>query len=70
MYIPDNLDMFERYDAAREAELQKLPVCSICKEYIQQEHAVFYNGKWSCKECEEDFWQDIRSDFLESVGEW
>ena len=67
MQIPDNLDRFERYDAEREAQLQRLPICEKCKNPIQQEKAVYYNDQWICEECESDFWKDIREDFLESV---
>ena len=69
MQIPDNLDRFERYDAEREAQLQRLPICEKCKNPIQQEKAVYYNDQWICEECESDFWKDIREDFLESVVE-
>ena len=67
MQIPDNLDRFERYDAEREAQLQRLPICEKCKNPIQQEKAVYYNDQWICEECESDFWKDIREDFLEIV---
>ena len=51
--IADNSDLFERHDAEQEAELRKLPVCCKCKEHIQQEEAVCYNGKWYCEDDEE-----------------
>ena len=69
MRLEDNLDRFERYDAEQERQLQKLPICDKCKNPIQQEKAVYYNDQWICEECESDFWNDIREDFLESVVE-
>ncbi len=58
---------FERYDAEQERKLARLPLCSCCKEPIQQEKAVWYNDQWCCEECESDFWQNIRKDFLENT---
>lgn len=58
---------YARYDAEMEDRLKMLPVCDCCGEHIQQEKAIYYNGQWCCEECESDFWQDIREDFLESV---
>ncbi len=60
---------FERYDAEQQAKLDKLPICNCCGEPIQQEKAVYYNDQWCCEECEDEFWQDIREDFLERCGD-
>lgn len=65
--MTDVYDLWAAHDAEQEAELQKLPICDKCKNPIQQESAVYYNDQWICEECESDFWQDIRSDFLEKV---
>lgn len=65
----DPVKDYERYAAEQERELQKLPVCECCGEPIQQEKAVYYNDQWICKDCEIDFWKDIRTDFLETVTE-
>lgn len=58
----------ERYFEQQDERLNVLPVCEVCGEPIQQEKAVYYNDQWCCEDCESDFWNDIRSDFLESVG--
>lgn len=65
LYTDDPLADFERHDAEQQAQLDKLPVCKICQEPIQQEKAIYYNDQWCCKECEGEFWQNIREDFLE-----
>lgn len=65
----DNFDMWKRHDAEQEARLEKLPVCELCKQPIQQEKAVYYNDQWACKECEHEFWDNIRDDFLEETLE-
>ena len=69
-YTDDPLRDFERYDSEREKVLENLPRCSCCNQPIQQEKAVYYNDQWCCKDCEVDFWDDIRSDFLESVNDY
>lgn len=66
-YIPDNYDRFEKHDRELQAELDKLPVCDCCHEPIQQEKAIYYNDQWCCEECESEFWQNIREDFLVEV---
>jgi len=66
-FTNDPVADFERYDAAQEKKLERLPVCECCGEPIQQEKAVYYNSQWICEGCEFDFWHDIREDFLESV---
>lgn len=66
-YIPDNYDLFVQHDAEQQRALEDLPVCSCCKEPIQQEKAVYYNDQWVCEDCEGKFWQSIREDFLEST---
>ena len=68
MYTDDPVCDFERYDAQKQEELDELPVCSCCGEPITQDVAIYYNDQWICRDCESDFWQDIRSDFLESVA--
>jgi len=61
----DNYDLFVQHDAEQEEQLKKLPVCDRCGEPIQQEKAVYYNDQWVCEDCEDEFWQSIREDFLE-----
>lgn len=60
---------FANHDSEQQAKLEKLPICEICKEPIQQEKAIYYNDQWCCKECEDEFWQNIREDFLERTVE-
>ena len=59
MKIPDNLDMFEKYDAEKEHQLKKLPKCTFCKEPIQQEDAVFIHNEFICDICLEELRKDI-----------
>lgn len=58
-----------RHDAEQEEMLERLPVCECCGEPIQQDKAIYYNDQWCCENCETEFWQNIRDDFLESVDD-
>lgn len=55
MWSDDPLRDFERWDAAREEELESLPHCVCCGEPIQQEDAVYLDGYWYCDECLKSF---------------
>lgn len=70
MGIPDNYDLWEAHDREQEEWLQSLPKCHHCGEPIQQEKAVCIDGDWYCeeKECEEEAWKRIRSEYLEDVA--
>jgi formylmethanofuran dehydrogenase subunit E len=53
MYIPDNYDRWEAYDAERQRELDMLPECSECENPIQDEHCYEVNGELICPGCME-----------------
>lgn len=69
MYLPDSSDLFERHDAEQEERLARLPVCECCGHPIQQEKAVYYNDQWFCEDCEDEAWEHIRAEYLESTEE-
>lgn len=54
---------FERYDANRERELRKFPVCCICKEHIQQDYAVRYQDRWICDDCLDELREETLDEF-------
>ena len=65
----DNYDLFEADDRRKAKWLEKRPICCICGESIQDENMIYYNDQ-HCHpliECEMEFWQGIRGDFLEDV---
>lgn len=66
-YSDDPVRDFHRHDADKERKLENLPICEKCRNTIQQEKAVYYNDQWICENCESEFWEDIREDFLERV---
>lgn len=57
----------ERFEAEQKERLDRLPLCECCGKPIQQEKAVYYNGQYVCESCEDQFWSDIREDFLEPI---
>ena len=70
-WTDDPVADFERYDAEKERWLARRPICCICKEHIQEDKMIYYNGNQCCplSECEDEFWQKIREDFLENVDD-
>lgn len=66
----DPLDDFTRWDFEQEKAYNRCRVCDMCGERIQQTTAVYYDGKWCCRDCEHDFWEDyLRDTFTEYTGE-
>lgn len=65
--VIDNYDLWAMHDAEQEADLDKLPLCECCNHPIQQEKAIYYNDQWFCENCEDEAWEAIREDFLEST---
>ena len=50
-YVPDNIDLFNQYDAERQRERDRLPVCDYCHEPITDEYAYKIDGAVICYEC-------------------
>ena len=60
MNVPDNYDRWKQHDAEQEAQLDKLPKCSICDEPIQDDYYYEINDECICEECLNDnFRKDI-----------
>lgn len=53
MYIPDNYDRWEAYDAERQKELDRLPRCSECDEPIMTDVLYEINDELLCPDCME-----------------
>ena len=51
MYIPDNLDLFDRYDRKLQQELKQLPVCDHCGEPICGDFFFEIEGEIICPIC-------------------
>lgn len=54
MYVPDNYDAFEAYQAEQDAWLERRPVCTECGEPIQDDFLYDINGDIYCEECMKD----------------
>lgn len=65
--MKDNYDLWEAHDAEQEKWLRSKPKCCRCKERIQQESVVNYDGEYWCEECEEFLWRKIRREYLEEI---
>lgn len=59
MSIPDNLDLFDRYDREQARQLDRLPKCCQCGQPIQQEMAVRIGGKWYCDSCLDVYFREV-----------
>ena len=51
MWTDDPVSDFNRWDAAQERKLSRMPICSECGEHIQDDRAYYINGEWVCREC-------------------
>lgn len=52
--LPDNYDLFKRHQSELDDEMDRLPVCDICEEPIQDERCYQIGCDVLCKECLED----------------
>lgn len=60
MNIPDNYDRWKQYDAEQQAKLEKMPVCSICEEHIQEDRVYVIDGDIVCPYClEEEYGHNV-----------
>lgn len=57
--IPDNYDLFERYDREMAKQEEKLPRCADCDQPIQQETAVYINDEWLCDDCLSSYRREV-----------
>lgn len=68
VWTDDPIADAQTYMDEQEEWLQSLPKCECCGEPIQQEKAICYNDQWCCRDCEPDFFESIRDDFLCGVS--
>ena len=67
MWTDDPVKDYERYDAQRCAELERLPVCDECGNPIQDEEYYEFDGTLICEECLIDNHRKRVDDYLERV---
>lgn len=64
-YIPDNYDRWVEHDREQEEALEKLPLCSVCEERIQDEYCYEINGEIICEHCMVEY---FRKDTMVLMG--
>lgn len=53
--IPDNYDLFRRYEEAQEAKLMMRPICICCGNHIQDDFAYDFGDGSVCDDCVLDY---------------
>ena len=56
---------FLKHDAEKEAELEKMPVCSYCSQHIQDDFLYEINDEVICEECLNQNFRKIVEDYIE-----
>ena len=64
MNFPDNYDIWEAQDIAKERRRARRPVCKLCGEHIQDETAFLIQGDWYCESCMDNF-RELLEDYDE-----
>lgn len=63
-YVPDYLDHWSEYDRQKEEELKKLPKCSECSEYIQDDYCFLINDEIICERCLKENYRKDTEDLM------
>lgn len=53
----------ERYFLDWELKLERLPLCCICGDPIQDEKALYLNDEWICDSCVDDNRRWVEEDY-------
>lgn len=61
-FTDDPVADFERHDAYMSRMLDRLPVCDLCRERIQQDTAVVFCGSWICDHCLDSMREDTQDE--------
>jgi formylmethanofuran dehydrogenase subunit E len=57
MNVPDNYDLWKQHDAEQQLKLDKLPLCSICEERIQDDYYYEINDECICECCLAEYYR-------------
>lgn len=67
MFITDDpIADFHRHDAEQQEQLEHLPMCECCEEYIQDDYYEL-GGEILCKECLDDNYKKSLDDYLDKL---
>lgn len=64
-YSDDPVKDFERHDARQQRRLGRLPRCSECNEYIQDDVCYEINGELICPACLEANYEKNTDDYID-----
>lgn len=65
MNVPDNYDLWESHERENERQLERLPVCEVCGNPIQDEYLFLINDEFVCEECLIRNFRKDASDYVE-----
>lgn len=66
MYVTDDpIADFNRWDDEQQRRLEKLPQCSHCGEYIQEDHYYLINDEIFCSDCLDNEFRKEVEDYAE-----
>ena len=49
--MPDNYELFKQHEDNQLSKLDRLPTCTNCGEYIQDDYYYEINEEYLCEEC-------------------
>ena len=49
--MPDNYELFKQHEDNQQTKLDRLPTCTNCGEYIQDDYYYEINEEYLCEEC-------------------
>lgn len=64
LYSDNPIKDHYRYEAEREKQLQKLPKCSYCHDFIQEDFYFEINGEVICETCMDRFFKKDVDDYV------
>ena len=56
-YVPDNYDLFEKWDKEQFENIEQLPVCGYCDEPVQAGHYYEINDEVICPDCLDSYFR-------------
>lgn len=64
MWTNDPVADYLSYDADQQDALEKLPVCDICEEPIQDEYCYEIHGEYICEHCMAEYFRKSVDDIM------
>ena len=64
-YSDDPVSDFDRYDAAQNKQLSRLPECVYCERPIQDDFLYLVNDEFICESCLENHFKKPTDNYIE-----